>query len=94
MNQGIPFPVQLLLVHWFRPLLSPSGLTIAAVGVTAILAALSWYFVERPFLRMKRSKPPVAEAERDEWLAVFAGTDACVTPVLTLAQAPDDPSLN
>src|SRR2546423_1542248 len=32
-----------------------------------------------------------AEKGRDEWLAVFAGTDACVTPVLTLAQAPDDP---
>ncbi len=28
---------------------------------------------------------------RDDWVAVFAGTDACVTPVLTLAEAPDDP---
>jgi alpha-methylacyl-CoA racemase len=25
---------------------------------------------------------------RDEWLAVFRGTDACVTPVLSLADAP------
>ena len=26
---------------------------------------------------------------RDEWARVFAGTDACVTPVLTLTEAPD-----
>ena len=26
---------------------------------------------------------------RDEWLAIFEGTDACVTPVLSLADAPD-----
>jgi alpha-methylacyl-CoA racemase len=27
---------------------------------------------------------------RDEWAAVFDGTDACVTPVLTFAEAADD----
>jgi alpha-methylacyl-CoA racemase len=30
---------------------------------------------------------------RDEWVAVFAGTDACVSPVLTLAEATHDPHL-
>jgi alpha-methylacyl-CoA racemase len=30
---------------------------------------------------------------RDEWALVFDGTDACVTPVLTLGEAPDDPHL-
>jgi alpha-methylacyl-CoA racemase len=30
-----------------------------------------------------------ATRTRDGWAAVFAGTDACVTPVLTLAEAPD-----
>ncbi len=30
---------------------------------------------------------------RDEWEAVFAGTDACVAPVLGLAEAPDHPHL-
>jgi alpha-methylacyl-CoA racemase len=30
-----------------------------------------------------------ATRTRDEWAAVFADTDACVTPVLTLAEAPD-----
>lgn len=28
---------------------------------------------------------------RDEWAAIFAGTDACVTPVLSMAEAPDHP---
>ncbi|MFF8731364.1 CaiB/BaiF CoA transferase family protein [Streptomyces sp. NPDC015171] len=30
---------------------------------------------------------------RDEWTAVFAGSDACVAPVLTLREAPDHPHL-
>jgi alpha-methylacyl-CoA racemase len=30
---------------------------------------------------------------RDEWAEVFAGTDACVTPVLTLSEAPAHPHL-
>lgn len=29
--------------------------------------------------------------DRDEWAAHFAGTDACVTPVLTMAEAPGHP---
>jgi alpha-methylacyl-CoA racemase len=32
-----------------------------------------------------------ASRARAEWLAVFAGTEACVTPVLTLAEAMADP---
>ena len=34
-----------------------------------------------------------ASRSRDEWTAVFDGTDACVTPVLSLAEAPHDPHL-
>jgi len=30
---------------------------------------------------------------RDEWAAIFDGTDACVTPVLTWSEAPDHPHL-
>ena len=29
---------------------------------------------------------------RDDWAELFAGTDACVVPVLTLAEAPDHPN--
>jgi alpha-methylacyl-CoA racemase len=32
-----------------------------------------------------------AARDRDGWLAVFAGTDACVTPVLTVAEAAGHP---
>ena len=32
-----------------------------------------------------------AARDRDDWAARFAGTDACVTPVLTLAEAPAHP---
>lgn len=34
-----------------------------------------------------------ATRTRDDWAAVFAGTDACVTPVLTLGEAPQDDHL-
>ena len=34
-----------------------------------------------------------AERTRDEWAAVFAGTDACVEPVLSLTEAAVDPHL-
>ncbi|WP_304412917.1 CaiB/BaiF CoA-transferase family protein [Blastococcus sp. URHD0036] len=34
-----------------------------------------------------------ATRTRDEWAAHFAGSDACVTPVLGLAEAPADPHL-
>ena len=32
-----------------------------------------------------------AERTRDEWAAVFAGSDACVVPVLSMADAPGHP---
>lgn len=32
-----------------------------------------------------------ATRDRDDWAAHFAGTEACVTPVLSLAEAPDHP---
>ncbi len=36
----------------------------------------------------------LARRTRDEWTAVFDGTDACVTPVLTFAEAAHDPHLS
>lgn len=32
-----------------------------------------------------------ATRDRDDWVAHFAGTEACVTPVLSLAEAPEHP---
>jgi alpha-methylacyl-CoA racemase len=34
-----------------------------------------------------------ATRTRAEWTEIFAGSEACVTPVLSLAEAPDDPHL-
>ncbi len=39
----------------------------------------------------ERIREVVATRTRDEWEAVFAGTDACVAPVLSLAEAPRHP---
>jgi alpha-methylacyl-CoA racemase len=33
----------------------------------------------------------VAEKTRDEWWSIFAETDACVAPVLSMSEAPDHP---
>ena len=33
----------------------------------------------------------IATRTRDEWLATFEGSDACVAPVLTMGEAPDHP---
>lgn len=34
-----------------------------------------------------------AQKTRDEWAAIFDGTDACVAPVLTWSEAPDHPHM-
>jgi alpha-methylacyl-CoA racemase len=34
-----------------------------------------------------------AERSQEEWSKAFSGTDACVAPVRTMAEAPDDPHL-
>lgn len=57
---------------------------------------------ERGGEQWDRSRWPAHRAEfasilrtrtRDEWAAVFAGTDACVAPVLTYEEAPEHPHL-
>jgi len=55
---------------------------------------------ERNYDQHDRSGWPAMQAEfaatfatrpRDDWAALFAGTDACVTPVLSMAEAVDHP---
>ncbi len=41
--------------------------------------------------RHQRFAALFATRDRDDWAARFAGTDACVTPVLDMAEAPDHP---
>ena len=45
----------------------------------------SWPAIEAKFGALFATRP------RDEWAAHFAGTEACVTPVLTFAEAADHP---
>jgi alpha-methylacyl-CoA racemase len=45
-----------------------------------------------PVLR-ERFTAVFATRTRDEWLAVFEGTDACVAPVRTMGECADDPHL-
>ena len=35
----------------------------------------------------------IAQRTRDEWAEIFAGTDACVAPVLSAVEAPEHPQL-
>jgi alpha-methylacyl-CoA racemase len=45
-----------------------------------------------PVLR-QRFTEVFASRSRDEWVAVFDGTDACVAPVLSFAEVPDHPHI-
>jgi alpha-methylacyl-CoA racemase len=38
-----------------------------------------------------RFEETFARRTRDEWSAIFEGTDACVAPVLSMSEAPNDP---
>jgi alpha-methylacyl-CoA racemase len=41
----------------------------------------------------KRFEEAFASRTRDEWAAIFAGLDACTTPVLSWSEAPDHPQI-
>lgn len=65
-----------------------AGLGLAADDLPAQLDRSGW-----PVLR-ERFEKIFAERTRDEWVGAFAGTDACVTPVLTFAEAATDEHLS
>jgi len=54
------------------------------------LAATRWDRSTWPALRRTLAER-IATRTRDEWVARFAGSDACVAPVLSLAEAGTDP---
>jgi alpha-methylacyl-CoA racemase len=64
-----------------------AGLGLADEGLPAQLDRDSW-----PVLR-KRFATIFATRTRDAWAETFAGMDACVTPVLTFAEAAEHPHL-
>jgi len=61
------------------------GLGLSADDLPAQYDPAGWPVLRARFAELLASRP------RDEWAAVFADTDACVTPVLTLDEAPEHP---
>jgi alpha-methylacyl-CoA racemase len=68
---------------FYRSLLR--GLDLDPAGLPERLDPAHWPELRRVFAGR------FARRGRDEWLAVFAGTDACVSPVLTVAEAATHP---
>jgi alpha-methylacyl-CoA racemase len=64
-----------------------TGLGLAAEALPGQYDPAGWPVLRERFTAAFASRP------RDEWADAFAGTDACVTPVLSLAEAPRHPHL-
>ena len=62
------------------------------LGLTGALPGAQYDVAHWPEHR-RRFAEAFAARSRDEWAAAFAGTDACVTPVLGLREAPAHPHL-
>lgn len=63
------------------------GLGLAGEDLPAQMDRDGW-----PVLRARFAEV-FATRTRDEWVKIFAGTDACVTPVLSFAEVPEHPHL-
>lgn len=50
------YPVQQLLIVYLQPWLNPLTFFFLAFAITFVLAIISWFGVERPFLRLKSRK--------------------------------------
>jgi alpha-methylacyl-CoA racemase len=63
------------------------GLGLRAAELPAQFDQSGWPVLRRRFTEV------FATRSRDEWVAVFEGTDACVTPVLSFAEVPAHPHI-
>jgi alpha-methylacyl-CoA racemase len=61
------------------------GLGLADAGLPAQLDRSGWPELRRQFTAA------FAARSRDEWAEIFAGTDACVAPILGMGEAPEHP---
>jgi alpha-methylacyl-CoA racemase len=64
-----------------------TGLDLADEDLPAQFDVAGWPELRRRFTEV------FASHTRDEWTARFAGTDACVTPVLSFAEVPEHPHI-
>jgi alpha-methylacyl-CoA racemase len=84
-SDGQYIAVGALEPQFYAALLDGLGLTDA--GLPDRLDPAGW-----PVLR-QRFAEAFASRSRDEWMAVFDGTDACVAPVLSFAEVPAHPHI-
>lgn len=66
------------------------ALLLEKTGITDPAFAAQWDRARWPALREKLAAV-LRTRTRDEWCAVFAGSDACVAPVLDMDEAPEHP---
>lgn len=64
-----------------------SGLELDPESIPHQLDAARWPELKETFIEVFKTKT------RDEWAAIFDGTDACVSPILDFTEAPADPHL-
>jgi len=64
-----------------------AGLGLDAAELPGQWSSKDWPALRETFAAAFRTKT------RDEWAEIFAGTDACVAPVLSMTEAPTDPHL-
>lgn len=69
------YPTQLVFVMYFAPWLHPLTLFAIALPIAMSFGALSWFLIERPFLRLKRSSSAASRP-------VPAATDS-VAPIIS-----------
>ncbi|HLO34983.1 MAG TPA: CaiB/BaiF CoA-transferase family protein, partial [Candidatus Deferrimicrobium sp.] len=72
--------------HFYAQLLEGMGLA-GAADLPHQMDRSQWPAMKQRFAEVFRSKT------RDDWWAIFQGTDACVTPVLSPSEAIDDPHI-
>jgi len=58
------FPIQQLLVMYFRPSLNAFTLFLVAFAITLAFAAISWNFIEKPFLKLKPNRKAAKTGEK------------------------------
>ena len=68
------------------------ALLLQALGLSDVVVSEQWDRASWPRTR-ERIAVTFATRTRDEWMDVFDGTDACVSPVLSLAEAAVQPHL-
>ncbi|WP_028926959.1 CaiB/BaiF CoA transferase family protein [Pseudonocardia acaciae] len=73
--------------QFYAELLRGLGLDGSSEELPAQMDRSGWPVLRARFTAAFASKP------RDEWAAVFAGVDACVTPVLGFDEVPDHPHI-